>query len=139
MSDPKPRILLVEDDPLSARLTTNLLAELAPEITHVMNGEDAIALFEAGQEFDVVLMDLYLPGLNGFKTTDAIRATDNYRGRKVPIIALTSNPLMKNRDQFMKSTGFSDYLMKPPRKDSFAAAVMKHLVTRPPERIASWY
>ncbi len=73
----KPRILLVEDDPISAKLSSNLLAELDPEITHVTKGEDALALFEEGRDFDVVLMDVYLPGLNGFKTTDAIRATEN--------------------------------------------------------------
>lgn len=54
----KPRILLVEDDPISARLSSNLLAELGHEITHVVKGEDAIALFDATKEFDVVLMDL---------------------------------------------------------------------------------
>jgi CheY-like chemotaxis protein len=139
MNETQPRILLVEDDPISARLTSNLLAGLNPVITHVLNGEEALALFEANTEFDLVLMDLYLPGLNGFKTTDAIRATDNYLSRKVPIVALTSNPLMENREQFLKTTGFSDYIMKPPRKDTFAAAIGKHLVTRPPERIANWY
>ena len=134
----KPRILLVEDDPISAKLSSNLLAELDAEITHVMKGEDALALFEAGSDFDVVLMDLYLPGLNGFKTTDAIRATENWRGRMIPILALTSNPLMENREQFLKTTGFSDYLMKPPRKDTFAAAVKKHIGTGR-ERLATWY
>lgn len=139
MNPMPPRILLVEDDPISARLTTNMLSELEPEVTHVLNGEDALDLFEQGKEFDLVLMDLYLPGLNGFKTTDAIRATDNYRGRKVPIVALTSNPLMESRDQFLKTTGFTDYLTKPPRKDSFVANMKKYLANRPPERIANWY
>lgn len=135
----KPRILLVEDDPISARLTSNLLAEFDPEITHILRGEEAIGLFEEGRDFDLVLMDLFLPGLSGFKTADAIRTTENYRGRPVQIVVLSSNPLMENREQFLKTTGFADYLMKPPRKDTFIAAVKKHLANRPPERIANWY
>jgi two-component system, NarL family, sensor histidine kinase BarA len=139
MNATPPRILLVEDDPISAKMTTTLLAELGPEVTHVITGEEALDLFEQGREFDLVLMDIYLPGLNGFKTTDAIRASDNYRGRKVPIVALTSNPLMENRAQFLKTTGFADYLTKPPRKDSFIASMKKYLANRPPERVANWY
>jgi CheY-like chemotaxis protein len=83
-------------------------------------------------------MDLYLTAMNGFKTTEAIHATAHYRDHPVPIIALTSNTLMESKPQFLKSTGFTDYINKPPRKDTFAALVKKYL---PPPKLASleWY
>ena len=134
-----PRILLVEDDPISAALASNLLKELQAEITVVAKGEDAVALFEAEKEFDLVLMDLYLPGIDGFKTTSEIRGTDHYRTRRIPIIALTSNALMERKEDFLKKTGFSDYITKPVRKDSFPATVQKHLSNIAPAAKLSWY
>jgi CheY-like chemotaxis protein len=76
--------------------------------------------------------------MNGFKTTEAIHASAHYRDRPMPIIALTSNTLMETKAQFLKSTGFTDYVPKPPRKDTFAALVKKYL---PPPKLASleWY
>ena len=133
------KILLVEDDPISARLTTNLLAELEVEIVHVLKGEDAVAFYlSSDPQFDLVLMDLYLPGITGFKATEGIRASEYYQQRPVPIIALTSNALMENKQQFLQSTGFTEYVTKPARKDTFPALVRKHL---PPPKLASlsWY
>jgi CheY-like chemotaxis protein len=134
----KPVILIVEDDPISARLSSNLLAELEAEIIVVHKGEDAIAHFNDEKPVDIVLMDLYLPGLNGFDSAAGIRETEHYRTRRVPIIALTSNALMERKEDFLKKTGFTDYITKPPRKDTFAGLVKKHLPP-PPTHKLSWY
>ena len=135
----QPRILLVEDDPISARLSTNLLAELEAEIVHVLTGEEAVELFEAATPFDLVLMDLYLPAMSGFKATEAIRASAHYESRPIPIIAVSSTALMEDKAKFLKSTGFTDYINKPPRKDTFAAQVKKHLSTPHKPTTLAWY
>jgi len=130
-------ILIVEDDPISAKLASNLLAQLGTEILIAVNGTQAVAYFESATDIDLVLMDLYLPDMSGIKTAEAIRATEHYRNRRVPILALTSNALMESKEQFLKSTGFVDYITKPPRKDTFPATVKKHLpaaITK-----SSWY
>ena len=72
-------ILIVEDDPISAKLASNLLAELGVEILLAANGTQAVAYFESATDIDLVLMDLYLPDMSGIKTTEAIRATEHYR------------------------------------------------------------
>ena len=133
----QPRILMVEDDPISAALATHLLSELEADVTIVGKGEEAVALFEAETEFDLVLMDLYLPGISGFATTEQIRATDHYCNRRIPIIALTSNALMESKEQFLKKSGFTDYITKPVRKDSFPALIKQHL-PRAIEKLG-WY
>jgi CheY-like chemotaxis protein len=120
------RILLVEDDPISATRAMKMLEEIQAQVTHVTTGEAAVALFEAPHEFHLILMDLYLPKMNGFQATESIRGSDSYRENRIPIIALTSNALMEPKEQFLKKTGFSDYLTKPARQH-FVAQVKKHL------------
>lgn len=134
---PPPRILIVDDDPISAALANNLLREMDATVTVVGTGQEAIDMFEAETNFDLVLMDLYLPNLNGFKTTEAIRASTHYRNRKIPIIALTSNTLMEPKAQFLKSTGFAEYITKPVRKESFTPLIKRLLPVSDPS--LSWY
>lgn len=137
---PAPRILLVEDDPISAKLTTNVLGVLSAEVTHVMSGEEAVALFEAGEkDFDMVLMDLYLKGMTGFVAWDQIRSTDHWRARRIPGIALTSNALMESKADFLKTTRFDEYFTKPVRKETFPDFVLKHLPKMPSTTKLSWY
>lgn len=135
----KPRILLIEDDPISAKLATNILREIEAEVTHVVSGEEAVALFEAEQEFELVLLDLYLPGMSGFTTWEKIRGTEQYRLRRIPVVALTSNALMEPKAQFLKTTGFTDYVAKPVRKDTFPDFVRKLLPASAPTAKLSWY
>lgn len=131
------RILIVEDDPISAQRATKLLSELDAEIIVVGTGADAIAQFENKAEIDLVLMDLYLPDLSGIKTSEQIKTTEHYCDRRIPIVALTSNTLMEPKEQFLKSTGFADYITKPVRTETFSNLVKKHLPK--PVNSLGWY
>ncbi|MDX2095695.1 MAG: response regulator [Alphaproteobacteria bacterium] len=122
-----PRILLIEDDPISAKLASNLLSELNATVTIVCCGEEAVALFEKATPLDLVLTDLYLPDISGFAVADRIRTTEHYRNRRIPIIALTSNALMESKADFLKNSGFSDYITKPLRKNTFPDIIRHHL------------
>ncbi len=108
------RILVVEDNDLNVHVLEAILENLnvAYDVTH--NGETAIEMAKKQLgEYDLIFMDLHMPGMNGFDATDTIRALESYKKNPVPIVALTANALMEEKSGFLRNTGLSDYLTKP--------------------------
>ena len=108
------RILVVEDNDLNVHVLEAILENLnvAYDVTH--NGEAAIEMAKKQLgEYDLIFMDLHMPGMNGFDATDTIRALESYKKNPVPIVALTANALMEEKSGFLRNTGLSDYLTKP--------------------------
>ena len=136
-----PRILLVEDDPISAMLATKLLKEIEAQVTVAKTGAEAIAYFEGAEdvphEFDLILMDLYLPDMSGLAAWEAISKTLHYCDHRIPAIALTSNALMEPKADFLKSTGFKNYIAKPVHHETFVKTLQQHLPKAAPK--LSWY
>ncbi|NCC26332.1 MAG: PAS domain-containing sensor histidine kinase, partial [Deltaproteobacteria bacterium] len=108
------RILLAEDDPSNA-LPIRKLLENAGHITAVAeNGKRALDLL-AAQDFDVVLMDVQMPVMNGVEATQAIRTSPELGSkRNIPIIALTAYAMLGDREKFLEA-GMDDHLAKPVR------------------------
>jgi len=105
----KLRILLVEDLPANQMLVVHVLNRRGHEVEVATNGVQAVEL--AGRTpFDVVLMDLQMPDMDGFEATAAIRALPN--GARTPIVALTAHALPADRDRCL-AAGMDDYLAKP--------------------------
>lgn len=107
------RILVVEDNRLNRRLADIMLQKLGHDATFAENGMEALPRLEA-TAFDLILMDLQMPELDGFETTRAIRrqeASDPAR-RRIPIIALTANAENEERQRCL-TTGMDDFLTKP--------------------------
>ncbi|MBI1764109.1 MAG: response regulator [Acidobacteria bacterium] len=105
------RVLLAEDNLINQRLAIRLLEKHGHRVTVANNGQEALAAF-AQQPFDLVLMDVQMPVLDGFKTTARIRAEESLHGQHVPIIALTAHAMKGDRERCL-AAGMDGYLAKP--------------------------
>jgi len=116
-------ILVVEDYPTTQQIITEHLERSQAVVTVVDNGDLAIRTWEAGS-FDLILMDIQLPGFDGYEVTRSIRSTPE--GEKVPIIAITANALT---DVTAKCTaaGIHDVLLKPIRRAELISTVARYL------------
>jgi signal transduction histidine kinase len=103
------RILLAEDDPISQAITMNQLVDCGLRVDTAATGSEAVAL-ATGIAYDLILLDLRMPGLNGFEAARAIRALPGRR--PPPILALTADALTIDRDACL-AAGMSDHLGKP--------------------------
>jgi CheY-like chemotaxis protein len=104
-------VLLVEDVPANQRLVTSILQSHSHEVTVAHDGREAIEHVSTGQ-FDVVLMDVQMPVMDGYQATETIRAAERLSGRHVPIIAMTSNATRTDRER-CRTLGMDAYLSKP--------------------------
>ncbi len=108
---PRLRVLLVEDNPVNQQAASLLLGQWGHNVHTVGSGEEAISAM-AGQEFDLVLMDLEMPGINGIEATAQIRQQEMDSGRRTPIIAMTAHALDTDRGRCL-AAGMDDYISKP--------------------------
>ena len=114
------RILLVEDNSIDLRVAQQLLKKLGyTSVEPAANGAEAVRLVER-QEFDVILMDVQMPEMNGYEATQRIRAQEVASGRHTPIIALTAHAMKGDRESCL-SAGMDDYLSKPIQQRELAA------------------
>jgi signal transduction histidine kinase/ligand-binding sensor domain-containing protein/DNA-binding response OmpR family regulator len=102
------RVLLAEDNPVNQRLAVRLLQKRGHAVALVANGREALAALEKG-DFDLALMDLQMPEMDGFETTAAIRAREKSVGKRLPIIAVIMNG---DRQQCIDA-GMDGYIAKP--------------------------
>ena len=108
------RLLLVEDNAVNMIIAVAVLEQWGVQVTEASAGPQALAavaeLAAAGQRFDAVLMDLQMPGMSGYETTLALRATPG--GAGLPVIALTAAALVSERER-AAAIGMTDFLTKP--------------------------
>ena len=106
-------ILVVEDNPVNRKLISKLLSKRGHLVTLANDGHEAITALES-RTFDVVLMDIQMPGMNGYDVTAHIRAAERQTNRHLPIIAVTANAIEGDRSKCLKA-GMDGYLTKPIR------------------------
>ena len=104
------RVLLVEDNPANQKLATYILKDRGHVVEIAGDGEEAVCLTERNR-YDVILMDVQMPGMNGLEATAAIRQREGSESR-VPIIAMTAHALKDDRDRCL-AAGVDGYLSKP--------------------------
>ncbi len=115
------RILLAEDSLLNQKLAVGLLAKWGHTVTVANNGREAVSA-ATQQPFDLVLMDIQMPEMNGFEATEAIRQQERERGGRVPIVAVTAHALTGDRERCLEA-GMDAYVSKPIRQEELYQAI----------------
>jgi CheY-like chemotaxis protein len=115
------RILVAEDNIVNQRVASALLSKRGHQVTVVDNGLAAVAAAATG-DYDLVLMDVQMPGMDGFEATAAIRVAERTIGRHLPIIAMTAHALRGDAERCLER-GMDGYLSKPLSADRLYAAV----------------
>jgi signal transduction histidine kinase/DNA-binding response OmpR family regulator len=107
------RILLAEDNPVNQKVARRLLEKMGHSVTVAATGKEALLALEQ-QAFDLILMDVQMPEMDGIQATAAIRRKEMGSGTRIPIIALTANAMAGDRE-FCLSAGMDGYVVKPIR------------------------
>jgi signal transduction histidine kinase/CheY-like chemotaxis protein len=105
------RILVAEDNVVNQKLAVALLHKMGHEVTLAGNGREAFALWGDGN-FDLILMDVQMPEMDGTEATAQIRAVELETGEHIPIIAMTAYAMSGDRDRYL-DTGMDEYITKP--------------------------
>ena len=119
-----PRILCVDDNPANLLLVQTLLEDMGAKVLAVDSGYAAVDAFKA-EAFDLVLMDVQMPGMDGRETTEVLRQWEHERlSSPLPIVALTAHA-MANEKRALLQSGMDDYLTKPISERQLAQVVLK--------------
>ncbi len=105
----KKKILIVDDNKLNIKVAQRALQEFNFEIEEALSGEEAIKKVEENNTYDLILMDIMMPGLSGDKTLLKLKEKENF---KTPVIALTADAVAGSKEKYI-SLGFVDYIAKP--------------------------
>lgn len=118
-------ILIAEDNPLNQKVVRMLLEPEGAIVTVVENGKQAVqAVRDGNPQFDVVLMDLQMPEMDGYCATQIIR--EQLGKKNLPIIAVTASAMLNDRAESLKA-GMNDYVSKPFNTDQLVTAIIKQL------------
>ncbi len=134
-SQPGLNILLAEDNPVNLKVVKVMLEKMNHVVSAVGTGAEAVEA-AATQQFDLILMDLHMPELNGLEATKLIRARENGSGDHTPIVALTAAALASDRDCCLRE-GMDGFLVKPVERVQLAEAVERY-VGYPREGARQW-
>jgi CheY-like chemotaxis protein len=107
----KLRILLAEDSVINQRVVLGFLKLQGHHVHVVNNGREALAALET-DPFDLVLMDVQMPEMDGYEATAAIRERDRQSGRHTPVVAMTASAMKGDRERCLEA-GMDDYIAKP--------------------------
>ena len=122
------RVLLAEDNLVNQKVVTRLLEKRGHRVMVAGNGREALDAL-GRENFDLVLMDVQMPEMDGFETTAVIREKEKSSGVHQPVVALTANAMKGDRAQCL-SAGMDAYLTKPIRSDELDALLATYLPDR---------
>jgi signal transduction histidine kinase/CheY-like chemotaxis protein len=122
------RILLAEDNAVNQVLAVRLLEKRGYSVVVAANGQAAVEAFEK-ENFHLVLMDIQMPGMDGFEATAAIREAEKLTGKHIPIVAMTAHALKGDQDRCM-AAGMDGYVSKPIRSMELFAVMERLLASK---------
>jgi CheY-like chemotaxis protein len=122
-------ILLVEDNPVNQKLAQRAIEKMGHSITLAGNGVRAVEACTSGR-FDLILMDLQMPEMDGIEATARIREAEQGTGRHTPIIAMTAHAMHGDRDQCIRA-GMDDYISKPVDLHALARMIERYAAREP--------
>ena len=119
-------ILLVEDNELNMEIAEFVIQNEGAEVTKAWNGQEAVELFRKSEpgEFDVILMDIMMPVMNGYEATKTIRSVDREDAKTIPIIAMTANAFTEDRLK-AKEAGMNEHITKPVNAELLVKVIHK--------------
>jgi CheY-like chemotaxis protein len=109
------RILVAEDNLINRAVATGILEKEGHVLVHAANGREAVEAFRAGS-FDLILMDVQMPEMDGFEATRCIRELEEATGGHTAIVAMTAHAMAGDRERCL-AAGMDDYVSKPLRKE----------------------
>ena len=115
------RVLLAEDNPVNQTLATRILEKLGHKVHVANNGKEAFERAQA-EDFDVIIMDVQMPEMDGLEATTAIRTAEATTGKHVPILAMTAHAMKGDRERCL-SAGMDGYLSKPIQIEELQEAI----------------
>jgi PAS domain S-box-containing protein len=130
-ASPALRVLLAEDNVVNQHVARAMLQKAGHHVTLACNGREAVAAVRGG-EFDIVLMDVQMPEMDGLEATAAIRAAEAGTGRRLPILAVTAHAMKGDRERCV-AAGMDGYVTKPIQPRELWQAVAAVLSDAAPE------
>jgi signal transduction histidine kinase/CheY-like chemotaxis protein len=127
------QILLAEDNPVNQLTATTMFEKLGHAVVVANNGREAIDKINE-QEFDIVFMDVQMPGMDGVTATGEIRKREQATGRHIPIVAMTAHAMKGDKEKCLEA-GMDDYVSKPIRRKDLAdviARIVERFLTEAP-------
>jgi signal transduction histidine kinase/CheY-like chemotaxis protein len=122
------RVLLAEDNAVNQRLAVRMLEKRGHRVVVADNGRQALAALEK-ESFDLVLMDVQMPEMDGFEATAVLREKEKGTGTRLPVVALTAHAMKGDRERCL-AAGMDDYLSKPIRSQDLDDILGKYLALR---------
>ena len=123
IDDTPVQILVVDDNPANLKLLTAILTELGATVTSCDTGMKALEIMD-NQRFDLVLMDIQMPVMDGLETTTRIRTSEKDFSRRTPIVAVTAHTLASEKEGIINA-GMDDYVTKPIDENNLLAIIHK--------------
>lgn len=122
------KILLVEDNEINQIVAAEILQNMGLQVTVAGSGEEGIWMLNNGK-FDAILMDIQMPGMDGYQATSKIRSDPRFTFAKLPVIAMTAHALDSDRTKALDA-GLNDYVSKPIDVTRLAGALLRWLTPR---------
>ena len=121
------RVLLAEDNDLNMEIATFFIEQHGAKVTTARNGREAVELFANAPQgtFDLILMDIMMPVMNGYEATETIRGMAREDAKTIPIIAMSANAFQDDI-QKSRSVGMNDHLPKPLSTEKLLSAIARH-------------
>jgi two-component system, sensor histidine kinase and response regulator len=122
------RILLAEDNLVNQRLAVRMLEKMGHHVVVVQTGEEALDALQ-DEKFDLVLMDVQMPEMDGFAATREIRRREQGGQGRLPVIAMTAHAMKGDRESCLEA-GMDDYLAKPINREELQQAIERAMKPR---------
>ncbi|OGD22126.1 MAG: hypothetical protein A2Y69_04310 [Candidatus Aminicenantes bacterium RBG_13_59_9] len=126
------RILIAEDNLVNQRVAIYMLEKQGHQVTGAMNGEEALSAMEK-ENFELVLMDVQMPKMDGFQATRLIRAKERETSGHIPIIAMTAHAMKGDRERCLEM-GMDDYIAKPLNVKQLSETIARVMSLLPPAK-----
>ena len=123
------KVLLVEDNELNMEIAKFILENVGIEVTMAKDGREAVNIFEESREnyFDVILMDIMMPVMDGLTATKTIRSLKRQEAKTIPIFAMTANAFLEDKKQSQEA-GMNEHLSKPLDEKKLTSMIWKYTI-----------